>query len=145
MEIALAMLWKMELIVKFAPTEFGPWRIATAPLVLAWFLWSGHCFAQASDQSADFELTRDQWQQRVIDARRRSDEFVANARNHAADTQTYAAEQAEVADQRAMNDPGLQRGDIIVTSKGFLEFVGSNSDAREPSDFRSVQHPQSAR
>ena len=44
-------------------------------------------------------------------------------------------EDIEAADQRVMNDPSLQRGDIIATSKGFLMFVGRDNDKREAEDF----------
>jgi len=30
-----------------------------------------------------------------------------------------------------MNDPSLQRGDIIATSQGFLVFVGRDSEERQ--------------
>src|ERR1700730_4824960 len=85
---------------------------------------SGSCCAQESENFADSALTGEQWQQRVQDARRRSEEFVANARMQTADPPPSDRADAEAADQQAMNDPSLQRGDIIATSKGFLVFVG---------------------
>ena len=108
----------------------------TLALLVTWLLvastWS---FAQVLQDSPDSELTAEQWQRRVGDARRRSEEFVANARNQTPDPQASAKEDAEATDQRAMNDPSLQRGDIIATSKGFLVFVGPDSDKRKPADF----------
>jgi hypothetical protein len=108
----------------------------TLALLATWLLvastWS---FAQVLQDSPDSELTAELWQRRVQDARRRSEEFVANARNQTADPQASAKEDTEATDQRAMNDPSLQRGDIIATSKGFLVFVGPDSDKREPGDF----------
>lgn len=108
----------------------------TLALLVTWFLMaSTSSFAQVLQNSTDTELTVEQWQRRVQDARRRSEEFVANARTQAPNPQASAREDADAADQRAMNDPSLQRGDIIATSKGFLVFVGPDSDARQPGDF----------
>src|SRR5882757_569709 len=105
-------------------------------LLAAWSLLasSGFCFAQELEDFPDSELTSAQWQQRVQDARRRSEEFVANARTQPADPPSDK-EDAAAADQRAMNDPSLQRGDIIATSQGFLVFVGRDSEERQPGDF----------
>jgi hypothetical protein len=113
-------------------------------LVVAWSLVasSASCFAQDSANFPDSALTAEQWRQRVQDARRRSEEFVANARAQTADPASSDKQNAEAADQRAMNDPGLQRGDIIATSKGFLVFVGRDNEARRPSDFVPAPKPQ---
>jgi hypothetical protein len=86
-------------------------------------------------------LTREPWLQRVEDARRRSEEFVANARTQMADLPSSDKEDAEAADQRAMNDPSLQLGDIVSTSKGLLVFVGRSEEHR-PSDFLPAPNPQ---
>jgi hypothetical protein len=107
----------------------------TVALLVAWsLLASAHSFAQALQSPFDSELSVEQWQQRVQDARRRSEEFVANARTWKPDPQSSDKEDAEAADQRAMNDPSLQQGDIIATSKGLLVFVG-RSEEHQPGDF----------
>ena len=103
---------------------------------------SGSCCAQESENSPDSALTGEQWQQRVRDARRRSEEFVANARTHKDDPPPSDKEDAQAADQRAMHDPSLQRGDIIATSQGFFVFVGRDSEERrQPSDFVPAPKP----
>jgi hypothetical protein len=109
--------------------------IWTTALIVAWSLIasSACCFSQEADFS-DPALTPEQWQQRVEDARRRSEEFVANARMNSAIPTPSEKEQAEAAGQRAMNDPSLQRGDIIATRQGFVVFVGREEEHR-PSDF----------
>jgi lysozyme family protein len=106
-------------------------------LLVGWLLLapSGYCYAQELENFPDAALTSEQWQQRVRDARRRSEEFVANARTQTADPPPSDKADAEAADQRAMNDPSLQRGDIIATSRGFLVFVGRDSEERQPGDF----------
>jgi hypothetical protein len=122
-------------------------KVRTLVLVVAWSLAasSACCLAQELENFPDSTLTVEQWQQRVQDARRRSEEFVANARTQTANpppSGNSGKEDAEAADQQAMNDPSLQRGDIIATSKGFLVFVGRDSEARQPSDFVPAPSPR---
>jgi hypothetical protein len=109
-----------------------------------------YCFAQELEDLPDSALTSEQWQQRVRDARRRAEEFVAIARARTAapqaiDPSPSDKEAAEAADQRAMNDSSLKRGDIISTSKGFLVFVGPESDDHQPGDFLPVPNSQHRR
>ena len=101
------------------------------------------CFGQEAEGSADSTITREQWQMRVQDARRRSEEFVANAR-----TQTLIPpppdQMEKEAAERAMNDPSLQQGDIVATGKGFVVFIGRD-EQHKPNDFVSTpdrQHPR---
>ena len=111
--------------------------LRTTALLVAWSLLASptSCFARDLEDFPDAGLTAEQWQQRVQEARRRSEQFVANARTQTADPPPQDNEDAEAADQRAMNDPSLRRGDIIATSKGFLVFVGRDSEERQPGDF----------
>jgi hypothetical protein len=110
--------------------------IWTKALFVAWSLIasSAWCFGQETEEFSDSALTRDQWQQRVEYARRRSGEFVANARMQAAIPPLSEKEEAEAAGQRAMNDPSLQHGDIIATGQGFVVFVGRDEE-HQPNDF----------
>jgi hypothetical protein len=121
-------------------------KMRTPVLVVACSLMasSACCFTQEQELEnfPDSALTGEQWQQRVQDARRRSEEFVANARRQTADPTPSDREDAEAADQRAMNDPSLQRGDIVATSKGFLVFVGRDSEQRHPGDFLPAPNPR---
>jgi hypothetical protein len=91
-------------------------------------------FSQQSEDFPDSALTREQWQQRVEGARRRSEEFVANARTQSAIPPPSEKEEADAASQRAMNDPSLQRGDVIATRQGFVVFVGREEE-HQPNDF----------
>jgi hypothetical protein len=99
-------------------------------------------FAQEFESFPDAEITGDHWQQRVQDARRRSEQFVARARTRVPEPLSTDKEEAEASDQRAMNDASLQRGDIISTSKGFFRFVGGDNDGRQASDFLPLPNPQ---
>jgi hypothetical protein len=113
--------------------------------VVAWSLLGSLAigFAQEFENFPDAEITSDQWQQRVQEVRRRSEQFVANARTQVLEPLPTDKEEAEASDQRAFNDPSLQRGDIISTSKGFFVFVGRDSDGRQASDFLPLPNPQS--
>jgi hypothetical protein len=110
----------------------------TSALFVAWSLSasSPYCLAQEQDGFADSALSGERWQQRVQDARRRSEEFVAKARARRADAPPVDdREEAREADRRVMSDPSLRPGDIIATSKGFLVFVGRNGEDHLLRDF----------
>jgi hypothetical protein len=101
------------------------------------------CFGQEAEGLADSTLTREQWQHRVEEARRHSEEFVANARTQALIPPPPGQVEKEAAD-RAMNDPSLQQGDIVATGKGFVVFIG-REEQHKPSDFVSTpdqRHPR---
>lgn len=95
---------------------------------------AGCCLGHDLDDFADPTPTPEQWQNRVEESRRQSEEFVANARVRKSLAPTDK-EEAEAADERALNDPTLQQGDIISTSKGFVVFVGRH-DRHLPVDFQ---------
>jgi hypothetical protein len=79
-------------------------------------------------------LSREQWQQRVDEARRRSEEFVATARNRSAMPLPANREDIEARD-RAMQDPTLQQGDLVATEKGLLLMFVGRDERHQPSDF----------
>jgi hypothetical protein len=110
-------------------------------LLVAWFLTAGAkcCFGQET-QFPESSMTREQWQQRVEDSRRRSQEFVTNARMQGTPP-TPPDEREKEATDRAMNDPSLQQGDIVATGKGFVVFVGRD-EMHKPDDFVSAHGPQ---
>jgi hypothetical protein len=111
-------------------------NLQTPILAVAWLLMASamSSWAEEPESSPDSVLTAEQWRERVQEARHRSEEFVANARSHAADPPSSDKEDAIAADQRAMNDPSLQQGDIIATSRGFVVFVGRYEE-HQPNDF----------
>ena len=81
-------------------------------------------------------LSQEEWRQRVNEARRRSDDFVANARSRKADPFS-ADDLRKEAIERARRDPTLRQGDIVATDRGLEMFVG-NEESRQPSDFVPV-------
>jgi hypothetical protein len=92
---------------------------------------------QPETQDHDAALTPEQWKQRVEEARRRSEEFVARTRTQKEDPVSSEKEQAEAQDQRALNDPTLMPGDIVATSTGFVVFVG-RAEQHQSSDFQPL-------
>lgn len=96
-----------------------------------------HCFAQDTLQTTpehpDGLLTREQWQQRVEEARRRSKDFIANTRTQTPLPPPSHPLEAEASD-RVVNDPTLRPGDIVATDRGFFVFVGRDEEHRG-SDF----------
>jgi len=94
------------------------------------------CHAQDAPASPDGTLTREQWQQRIEAARRRSEDFVANARTQAPIAPFPDPPETEASD-RIVNDPTLRHGDIVSTGRGFFVFIGSDEE-HQSSDFVPV-------
>jgi len=109
-----------------------------ATLLVTGFLTTAsvRCSGQEMENFPDAALTREQWQQRVEAARRRSEDFVANPRTQMADPAPSDRLEAEAA-ERAANDPTLRPGDIISTRRGLFVFTGRDEEHR-PSDFLPV-------
>jgi hypothetical protein len=99
-------------------------------------------FQQDLSDSSDNTLTPQQWRQRVEDARRQSEAFVAQARSHAINSIQSDQENVELTDQLAMNDPSLKPGDIVSTSHGLLVFIGRDGAERRLNDFERIPQVQ---
>jgi len=111
-------------------------------LLVAWSLSasSGWCMAQELDNSPDAALTGEQRQQRVQEARRRSEEFVANARTQRADPPTTDKEDAEGADQRAMNDPSFSAATSLQPAGASVSSLGVTAKSVSPAIFCQRPH-----
>jgi len=96
-------------------------------------------FQEDLSDFSDTTLTSQQWRQRVEDARRQSEAFVAQARSHTIES---IQENADLTDQLAMNDPSLKPGDIVSTSRGLLVFIGRDGAERRPNDFEQIPQAQ---
>jgi len=96
-------------------------------------------FQEDLSDFSDSTLTPQQWRQRVEDARRQSEAFVAQARSHTIES---IQENADLTDQLAMNDPSLKPGDIVSTSRGLLVFIGRDGAERRPNDFEQIPQAQ---
>jgi len=119
------------------------WIVAAVTGLL---LTTGPCFAQAAPvppdgaldapASPDSNLTREQWQQRIEAARRRSEDFVANARTQTPVAPPPDRSETEASD-RVVNDPTLRHGDIVSTGRGFFVFTGRDEE-HQSSDFQPL-------
>jgi hypothetical protein len=116
-------------------------RIATLLAATSLAAMPSVCLGQEVEEFSDAALTRAQWQQRLEQARRRSEEFVANARANSAAAGEFDQKDAE-ASQRAMNDPTLQPGDLVATDKGLFIFTGQD-EGRGAGNFRLAPKPPS--
>jgi hypothetical protein len=98
-------------------------------------------FRVGSGELSDAALTTDQWQQRVQGARAP----VTGVRRECAyadeDPLQSEKDEAEAADQRTLNDPSLQRGDVVAASRGMVVFVGSDGEEHQRGDFLRVPDP----
>jgi hypothetical protein len=107
-----------------------------ALLVICLLAVPARCLAQESTDSADANLSQEEWRRRIDEARRRTDEFVANARNRKAEP--FSADDLRKEKiERARRDPTLRQGDIVATERGFEMFVG-NEEGRQSGDFVPV-------
>ncbi|MBY0383497.1 MAG: hypothetical protein K2W78_16510 [Xanthobacteraceae bacterium] len=105
---------------------------------------SARAFEQgvAPSDFPDETSTRQAWQTRLEESRKRSQEFVARARIAPIEPLDTAKEQALAQDQLVVNDESLQRGDIISTTKGLFMFNGTSGPTRQPSDFVPIARGQ---
>jgi hypothetical protein len=90
------------------------------------------------------EPSRDEWRQRVEEAKRRAKQVARERREHP-DLSTPIPEDPEiVASERVFNDESLQRGDIVTTKKGMFVYQGRSDQSRREEDFVPIA-PRSGR
>lgn len=90
------------------------------------------------------ELTREEWRQRIEDARRRGKEVARERREHPELYVPVPEDPEIVATERVLNDESLQRGDIISTKKGMFIYQGRSDQPRREQDFVPIP-PKAAR
>ncbi|MCK1625440.1 hypothetical protein IVA98_20185 [Bradyrhizobium sp. 160] len=90
------------------------------------------------------EVTRDEWHQRIEDARRRAKEVSRERREHPELYKPIPEDPDLVATERLLRDESLQRGDIIATKKGMFVYQGRSDQPRRDQDFVPV-NPKSVR
>ncbi|MGL3111380.1 hypothetical protein [Bradyrhizobium sp. BR 1432] len=90
------------------------------------------------------EVTRDEWRQRIEDARRRAKEVSRERREHPELYKPIPEDPDLVASERLLNDESLQRGDIVATKKGMFVYQGRSEQPRRDHDFVPV-NPKSVR
>ena len=84
------------------------------------------------------ELTRDQWRQRIDEARQRAEEASREHREHPELYKPVPEDPDLVATERILNDESLQRGDIVTTKKGMFIYQGRTDQPRREQDFVPV-------
>jgi hypothetical protein len=101
----------------------------------------GHAFAQeamsdlAPEDDAPLDMSRDQWRERVGEAKRRARQFTLEQRGRPTFDPPTIADDERIASERVLNDDSLQRGDIVSTNKGLFVFKGQSDQERRESDF----------
>ncbi|WP_407117213.1 hypothetical protein [Bradyrhizobium sp. LMG 9283] len=90
------------------------------------------------------EVTRDEWRQRIEDARRRAKEVSRERREHPELYKPIPEDPDLVATERLLRDDSLQRGDIVATKKGMFVYQGRSDQPRREQDFVPV-NPKSVR
>jgi len=84
------------------------------------------------------EPTRDQWRQRIDEARQRAKEASRERREHPELYKPVPEDPDLVATERILNDESLQRGDIVTTKKGTFVYQGRSDQPRREQDFVPV-------
>nr|AWL99640.1 hypothetical protein CIT40_06075 [Bradyrhizobium amphicarpaeae] len=110
------------------------------------------CFAQTEPEPSvnDYlppsepEVSRDEWRQRIEDARRRAKEASRERREHPELYKPVPEDPDLVATERLLRDDSLQRGDIVTTKKGMFVYQGRSDQPRRDQDFVPV-NPKSVR
>jgi hypothetical protein len=101
----------------------------------------GHAFAQeamsnlAPEDDAPPDMSREQWRERVAEAKRRARQFALERRGRPTFENPSIADEERMASERVLNDDSLQRGDIVSTNKGLFVYKGQSDQERRESDF----------
>jgi hypothetical protein len=120
--------------------------LLTAALFLGVLCTPPACVAQQEPQPdirdhigfGDPEPSRDEWRQRIEDAKRRARD-VARDRGLHPEHYLPVSEDAEVAaSERVLRDETLQRGDIVTTKRGMFVFQGRSDRPRDAQDFAPI-------
>jgi hypothetical protein len=90
--------------------------------------------ADATDEVQP-EVSRQEWLERVQEAKRRAKEAAVERRLHPERYTPSPADKAQVASERALNDDSLQPGDIVSTDKGLFVFRGQPDQPPTSEDF----------
>lgn len=114
--------------------------------------WPSLCLAQTGPEPSinDYlppsepEVSRDEWRQRIEEARRRAREVSRERRENPELYKPIPEDPDRVATERLLRDDSLQRGDIVATKKGMFVYQGRSDQPRRDQDFVPV-NPQSVR
>lgn len=119
---------------------FYCFRCAAAGVLLC-ALSAQPCIAQSASESgitaaqAPPEVSRQEWLERVREARKRAREDAQERRLHPERYAPTQEEEARSASERVLHDDSLQPGDIVSTDKGLFVFRGSADQPPKSEDF----------
>ena len=92
----------------------------------------------SSDDETLASISREEWRQRVQEAKQRAREAAIERRNHP-ELYVPVPEDPELsATERVLNDESLQQGDIVATKRGLFVFRGRSDQPRREDDFVPV-------
>ncbi len=114
---------------------------AVAAVLMLPTFFAPRCLAQNSlegptvEADVQPEISRDQWRQKVQEAKRRAAEAAMQRLNRPDLYATPPEDPEQAASERVLNDDSLQRGDIVSTKKGLFVFRGRSDRERREDDF----------
>jgi hypothetical protein len=120
------------------------WRATIALGLLSSLPIARPCVAQDTPESPTVEeevqpeISRQEWLERVQEAKRRARETAQERRNHPELYAPSPVDQERVASERALNDNSLQPGDIVSTDHGLFVFRGRIDQQPKSEDFVRV-------
>lgn len=84
------------------------------------------------------EPSKDEWRQRIEEARRRARDIARERRLHPEAYVPIPEDADVIASRRVLRDETLRRGDIVRTKKGMFVFQGDSDRPRDEQDFVPV-------
>ncbi|UVO33489.1 hypothetical protein KUF59_34905 [Bradyrhizobium arachidis] len=87
---------------------------------------------------AEPEPSREDWRQRIEDAKRRAKEVSRERRENPELYRPIPEDPERAASERVLNDESLQRGDIVATKKGMFVYQGRSDQPRRDQDFLPI-------
>jgi hypothetical protein len=90
---------------------------------------------QTPEDGVEPEIDRDQWRERVAEARHRARQFALKQRERSTFDAAPIVDEESIASERVLNDESLRRGDIVSTNKGLFVFRGRSDQEHRESDF----------
>src|SRR6185437_16554348 len=93
----------------------------------------------AVTDGAQSEVSRQEWLERVQEAKRRTKEAAVEHRLHPERYSPSPADAARIASERVLNDDSLQPGDIVSTGRGLFLFRGNADRPPKSEDFVPLQ------
>jgi hypothetical protein len=91
-----------------------------------------------NDDETQTGISREEWRQRVEEAKRRSKEAAIERRSHPERFIPIPEDPERIATERVLNDESLQPGDIVSTKRGLFVFRGRSDQPRKDDDFIPV-------